>query len=244
MYFGGINGLNYFQPKTIRNNPFRTSAAFTEFRVSNKTIKINDKVDGETVLSADINYTTKIVLSYKHKDFALAFSSLHFVVPENNKFHYKLEGYDKHWITTGYNQRIATYSNLDPGQYRFLLSSSNNDGTYSKEIRSIDFEITPAPWATWWAKTFYFLAFAVAIALVINYFVTKNRFRNEIFKEKLEKEKVTELNEIKLSFFTTITHEIRTPLNLIVSPLQDLLSVSTVYDHFTAMRLKLYKGTP
>ncbi|MDQ0964873.1 signal transduction histidine kinase/ligand-binding sensor domain-containing protein/DNA-binding response OmpR family regulator [Flavobacterium sp. W4I14] len=239
MYFGGINGLNYFQPKTIKNNPFPTSAAFTEFRVSNKTIKINNKVDGETVLSADINYTTKIVLSYKHKDFALAFSSLHFVAPENNKFRYKLEGYDKHWITTGYDQRIAAYSNLDPGQYRFLLSSSNNDGTYPKEIRGIDFEITPAPWATWWAKTFYFLAFAVAIALVINYFITKNRFRNEIFKEKLEKEKVTELNEIKLSFFTTITHEIRTPLNLILSPLQDLLSVSTVYDHFTAMRLKI-----
>ncbi|WP_293312502.1 hybrid sensor histidine kinase/response regulator transcription factor [Pedobacter sp. UBA5917] len=239
MYFGGINGLNYFQPKTISNNPFNTSTAFTEFRVANQVVKINDQIDGETILTADINYTKKIVLSYRHKDFALAFSSLHFVAPENNRFRYKLEGYDKNWITTGYNQRMAAYSNLDPGHYRFLLSSTNNDGAYPKEIRSIDFEISPAPWATWWAKTFYFLVFAIAVAFLINYFITKSRLKNEIFKEKLEKEKVTELNEIKLDFFTTITHEIRTPLNLILSPLQDLLSVSTVYDHFTAMRLKI-----
>lgn len=239
MYFGGINGLNYFQPKKIKNNPFSTRAAFTEFRVSNKTIRIGDVLDGDIALTTDINYTKKIVLSYKHKDFALAFSSLHYVAPENNKFRYKLEGYDKDWITTDYNQRIAAYSNLDPGHYRFLLTSSNNDEYYPNEVRSIDFEIRPAPWATWWAKTFYFLVFAIAVAFLINYFRTKNKLKNEIFKEKLEKEKVTELNEIKLDFFTTITHEIRTPLNLILSPLQDLLSVSAVYDHFTSMRLKI-----
>lgn len=239
MYFGGINGLNYFMPGRIHSNPFKAITAFTDFRIVNKPVKIGEKIYGDVILNTDINYTKKIALSYKQKDFMIGFASLHYATPENNKFRYKLRGYDKNWIITDYTQRLAAYSNLDPGTYTFMVSSSNNDDFYQDEIKSIDFVIEPAPWATWWAKTIYLLATLSIITLMVNYFMTRHRLKNEIFKEKLEKEKVTELNEIKLNFFTNITHEIRTPLNLIISPLQDLLEVVSTYDHFTSMRLKI-----
>ncbi len=239
MYFGGINGLNYFKPANIRNNPFEASPVFTELRISNQPVGIGQKVNDKVILAKDINYTSNITLTYRHRDFAIGFSSLHFASPESNLFRYKLDGYDKHWITSDNNQRLAAYANLDPGRYRFLLQSSNNDGSFSSHISTIIIDITPAPWASWWAKTLYVLLFLLAGAFLVNYSITKNRLRTEIFQEKLEKEKVTELNEIKLNFFTTITHEIRTPLNLIISPLQDLLGVANVYDHYTKMRLKI-----
>jgi signal transduction histidine kinase/ligand-binding sensor domain-containing protein/AraC-like DNA-binding protein len=239
MYFGGINGLNYFKPNDIINNPFNAITALTDFKVFNKSVGIGEKIDGNVILTKDINYSPNIVLSYKQKDFMIAFASLHYATPEENKFKYKLDGYDKNWNITDFNQRIASYSNLNPGIYTFRVSSSNNDEIFKGRIKSIQIVVLPAPWATWWAKLIYAFAIIGALAWIVNYFRTKHRLRDELFNEKLEKEKVTELNEIKLNFFTTITHEIRTPLNLIMSPLQDLLNVVNTYDHFTGMRLKI-----
>ncbi|WP_256011718.1 hybrid sensor histidine kinase/response regulator transcription factor [Desertivirga xinjiangensis] len=238
-YFGSINGLNYFKPEKITSNAFHAQTGFTGFRLFNRTIKPGEEYNGSVILQNDINYTNKINLSYKQNDFVIEFASLHFAAPENNKFRYKLEGYDKNWIETDFSERIAAYGNLDPGKYRFLISSSNNDGVYSKHIRTLDIEISPAPWATWWAKLIYCLFAIWALYQVIRYFRSRNRLKNELYREKLEKEKVTELNEIKLNFFTNITHEIRTPLNLIISPLKDLLGKAESFDQYTNTRVAI-----
>jgi signal transduction histidine kinase/ligand-binding sensor domain-containing protein/DNA-binding response OmpR family regulator len=239
LYFGGINGLNYFKPQDKTDKVFPSITAFTDFRIFNKSVRIGEKVDGDLILENDINHTKTITLSHKQRDFSIAFASLHFAASENNKFRYKLEGYDKNWIFTDHTQRVASYSNLAPGNYSFLVSSSDRDDFDPHTTKTINFIIKPAPWATWWAKSLYALILTGILAFFFNYFRTKQRLKNEVFKERLEKQKETELNEIKLNFFTTITHEIRTPLNLILSPLQDLLNVASNYDQFTGMRLKI-----
>ncbi|SDG59087.1 Signal transduction histidine kinase [Dyadobacter soli] len=239
MYFGTINGLNYLRPGAKPARSFPTLTAFTDFRISNRPVGIGQAINGAVLLPEDINSTREITLSHRQKDFTIAFASLHYATPENNRFRYKLEGYDQHWTTTDFTQRTASYSNLDPGHYRFLVSSASGDDFKGNPVKSIRIVVKPAPWATWWAKTLYALLVAVAGLMLFNYFRTRQKLKTELFKEKLEKQKQQELNEIKLRFFTNITHEIRTPLGLILNPLQDLLAAAAQHDNFTNLRLKI-----
>lgn len=239
MYFGGINGLNYFEPEKIQSNPFLPSTAIIDFKIFNHSVIPGEKLDDKVILQNNINATNEITLSYKQNNFLLSFAALHYAVPEDNRFKYKLQGYDKDWIITGHEQRFAAYSNLDAGEYTFLLTSSNNDDVWSSAVKSIKIIIEPAPWFTWWAKTIDTFIIAILVWFIFNYFKAKHHFKNELYLEKIEKEKITELNELKLSFFTNITHELRTPLNLITGPIQELISNVDKYDKFTRFRLRL-----
>ncbi|MEO5889973.1 MAG: two-component regulator propeller domain-containing protein, partial [Ferruginibacter sp.] len=166
MYFGGINGLNYFDPSQIKSNPYLPSTAIVDFEIFNKSIVPGEKVDGRTILDSNINNTRQIILSYRQNNFMFSFAALQYAVPEDNRFRYKLEGYDKNWIVTGHDHRFAAYSNLDVGDYTFLFSSSNNDGIWNPEVKSIRIIIEPAPWFTWWAKSIYVLAMATLAWIV------------------------------------------------------------------------------
>ncbi|HEY4287804.1 MAG TPA: two-component regulator propeller domain-containing protein [Puia sp.] len=239
MYFGGINGLDYFNPKDIKDNPFPAQLALTEFKIFNQTVQAGEKISGHLILEKDINKTDKILLSYKENNFLLTFASLHFALPENNKFKYKLAGYDKDWIVTDAAQRFAAYSNLPSGSYDFFITASNNDGKWNENYKHINFIIQPAPWATWWAKLVYILLLLGLVCFVLKHYQTKQALENLVYNEKLEKEKVKELNELKLSFFTDITHELRTPLSLIIGPMKELLDKENSYDNFTRFRLDI-----
>lgn len=242
LYFGGINGLNYFKPADIKDNPFSAQLAITGFKIFNQDIHAGEKINDRTVLEKDINNTEKITLSYKENNFLLTFASLHFALPENNRFRYKLIGYDKDWIVTNSTQRFAAYSNLPSGNYDFIITASNNDGQWNQQYRSIHFTVQPAPWATWWARTIYVLLAAAAVYFIVQHYQQRHQLKTQLYQEKLEKEKVTELNEMKLSFFTNITHELRTPLNLIIGPVKDLLAKSSEYDHFAKFRLDIIRS--
>ncbi len=39
-----------------------------------------------------------------------------------------MEGVDRDWVYTDAARRFATYTKLDPGNYRFIVKGSNNDG--------------------------------------------------------------------------------------------------------------------
>ncbi len=239
IYFGGINGLNYFKPDQIKSNPYIPYTAIVDFKIFNEPVRVNEKVNGSVLLKRNINATDELVLSYKQNNFLFNFASLHYAAPEDNRFKYKLEGYDKNWIITDHTQRFAAYSNLEPGTYTFLITSSNNDGIWNNNIRNIKIIVKPAPWLTWWAKTIYVLVLISIGIAWLRYYKIKSHLKNQLFVEKLEKEKAVELNEIKLDFFTNITHELRTPLNLITGPLQDLVSKLQQYDAFTQFRLTI-----
>ena len=106
-----------------------------------------------------------------------------------------LEGFDKEWIEAG-TRRFATYTNLDPGEYTFRVSTSNSDGVWSDSVSSLKITITPPFWRTTW---FYILC-ALTLVLVIWIYIRwrERRLRREktVLEEKVT-ERTSELHEEK-----------------------------------------------
>ncbi|WP_375562539.1 two-component regulator propeller domain-containing protein [Bernardetia sp. OM2101] len=212
MYFGGINGLNYFHPDSIKGNSYIAPILFTNFQVNNKNIEIGDS----SIIQNHISLVKQIKLNHKQNSFSFFFASLHYSLPERNKYQYKLEGFDVDWIESDRGE--AQYTNLDAGEYTFLVKGSNSDGVWNEEPISIQISITAAWYNTLEAK----IAF-IAIILLIFYLIYRWRvWRVEQKKRQLEekialrtqeltkeKEKVEEQNTLIESANKKITDSIR-----------------------------------
>ena len=86
--------------------------------------------------------------------------------PSKNQYAYKLEGFDLDWIYNG-NRRIASYTNLDPGNYTFRVRGSNNDGVWNEKGLSLPIVIIP-PW--WGTLGFRIMSVVLAFLIIIGFY--------------------------------------------------------------------------
>lgn len=207
LFFGGYEGITSFRANEIEVNKNIAPITFTGLKLFNEPVWVNG-VDG--LLEKDIKNTKKVTFKHNENNFSIEFALLNYIKPEKNNYNYKLIGYNKTWVST--NTPIATYANLMPGNYTLLVKGTNNDGMPSGNSASIDIEILPPFWATWWAYLIYITLFVGILFLIIRYIFVRERLK-----------RTEEVQRMKLNFFTYIAHEIRTPLTLIIGPLEDLL---------------------
>lgn len=218
LYFGGISGLNYFNPDSILSNPYKPRLIFDELKILSNTIHVGEKINNRILLDKNLNNLEKIELKAQENEFTIELLGLHYSNPDKNKYAYKLEGYSKHWVYLNASERKVAFANLPAGTYEFLAKASNNDGLWS-DMRHLEIKILPPWWESWWAYSFYIL-----IILIILYFYTEFVKRQSKLKNELiMAEKEMSLNDEKMKFYTAISHEIRTPLTLIHSPLNDIM---------------------
>jgi ligand-binding sensor domain-containing protein len=77
------------------------------------------------------------------------YTALSFLVPERILFKYKLEGYDHDWVEAGI-RRVAYYTNLPPGLYRFRVIACNNDGVWNEIGANFAFRLQPHFYEAYW----------------------------------------------------------------------------------------------
>ncbi|MDM8514971.1 two-component regulator propeller domain-containing protein [Desulfobacterales bacterium HSG16] len=193
MFFGGIDGFNAFFPAK-KDNLTIPSIAITNFQIFHEPVK----VDANSPLKQAVEYTDTIELSHKERVFSFEFAALHFISPEKNQYAYMMDGFDQDWIYSG-SRRFATYTNLSAGRYVFRVKGSNNDGLWNEAGASIKIIITPPPWKTWWAYSFYGL---FAAGLLFGYIRYKTKAQAEELahqrRELDQKRRMAELLEKKV----------------------------------------------
>lgn len=222
--FGTEDGFIAFNPTNILANDYIPNAVLTDFRLFNEPVEIGEKIHGDVILQHAVADTREVTLNYRNNVFSIAFASLHFSNPGKNRYAYQMQGFDTDWIQTDANNRVASYTNLNPGSYVFMVKTANNSGKWNPDPVVLKIHILPPPWKTWWAYSLYFVLFCLLLYTFIYYFLKQEKQRHEIELEKREKEQLTVLNQQKLRFFTNIAHEFRTPLMLITGPVEEMLS--------------------
>lgn len=211
LYFGLIEGYISFNPEKISNRKANAFMALTNIQVYNK-----DLIAGETgsPLKYSLNNTDRITLTYDQDVISIHYAVLDYRANHKMSYSYILKGYDKVWHDVK-NQRKASYTNLPPGNYEFIVKTTNPDLFNNMPSKSIKITILPPPWRTVWAYLAYALIAIILIEVARRIALTMIRLRNKVAIEH-------KLIELKLQFFTNISHELRTPLTLIVSPLEEL----------------------
>ncbi len=225
LYFGGINGVDFFEPSEFEENPFAPIVEIVSFKLFNKDVEIDQEILGRVILFKSIEETEEIVLNHNHKSFSFEFSALHYSSPKQNKYAYMLEGWDSDWIYTDTKKRNVSYSNLEQGTYIFKVKAANNDNLWNDNFKQIKITILPALWKTWWAYSIYVLIIIGLLWWFRQSILIKENYRTNLQIEKLSQEKIKEVNNLKLEFFTNISHEFKTPLTLILGPLQSMIDL-------------------
>lgn len=236
MFFGGINGLNIFDPDSIRNNPHAPPVVITDFQLNYQSVSFRDP---KTPLAQPIAITNEIRLAYYQNTIAFEFAALEFTEPVKNRYAYRLENFDPQWVQAGTNRK-AIYTDVSPGEYIFRVKAANNDGVWNETGAAMRITITPPLWQTWWAYVGYVILAALLVLGIVQGRVRRleNRSRQletavqartaeVVAHEKqlaIQAEKLLELDRIKSSFFANISHEFRTPLTLILGPIEILLA--------------------
>jgi len=218
MFFGGINGITSFFPEQLTDNPFTPSVMITQLLLFNKPVIPGDDTG---ILSEDISETKMITLQPGQTSLGLLFTVPNFLSAQHNTFAYKLEGFDTDWNYTE-DRRTISYSNLKHGKYTFYVKAANSDGKWNENPTVLTIEILPHWWETVWAKILFFGIISLVLFLLLKFLYNRQLLENQLALERLEKEKMDEVNQMKLRFFINISHEFRTPLTLIVSPLQEI----------------------
>lgn len=231
LFFGNILGINYFQSSSLQRNNFPSKVIFTKLLVNNEIVKVNEELFGSVLLSKTINNTSQLNFNYHQNDFTIQFSSTNFANNKVNKYRYKLENYDEDWIEVNNNNRLASYSNIPSGSYKFMLEATNPEGDWTEDIRTISINVTPAPWRTWWAYTLYVIVIILVVGTIFYFWLNKEKLRNQVELSKLKNKQEKEMNEMKLIFFTDIAHEFKTPLSLVIGPIEDLVRGNITTEH-------------
>ena len=196
MFFGGSNGFNAFFPENIRDNPYVPPVVITSFKIFNKPVPIGAK----SVLKKAIPYVDSLTLSYRDNVFSFEFAALSYANSHKNRYRYKLEGFDPGWNEVGSKQRLATYTNLDPGKYVFRVQGSNSDGVWNEEGVSLPILITPPWWKTNWFRA---LCAAVFLAMLWAAYQFRVRQLQQEFNMRLE-ERVEERTRIARELHDTL----------------------------------------
>ncbi len=235
LYFGGISGLTYFNPRELKKNEIIPSVILTSFKVFNK----------EKKLDKDFAFVKEITINSDETLFSLEFAALNYYQTNKNKYKYKLTGFNDNWIELG-KKRDVTFTNLAPGQYVLEVIAANNDGFWNTHGLILKINVL-TPFYKSWGFIFILCVVGVSIVwIVVNIQISNNKKHKEELEELIN-QKTYELtesnkrlskevennkevlgkyenasksaetaNKAKSLFLANISHELRTPLNAVL----------------------------
>jgi signal transduction histidine kinase/DNA-binding response OmpR family regulator len=235
IYVGGNNGFNAFNPNLLIKNKQTSPVYITQLKINHQSVHKESKILNNNSIQA-IN---EIKLKHNQSTITLNFTAVDFKSSDKIQYQYRLTGFENKWNKSGI-ERKATYTNLDPGIYKFNVKAANSSGIWNQKPTTLKITILPPWWQTWWAAILYLVIVTISVLLFRRFLIAKERKRNQLALEKMEVSKEKELSKLKLQFFTNISHELRTPLSLIGGPVEQLLTKNN-YDREQKIQLNLVR---
>ena len=194
-FFGGINGLNSFNPTQLLENKNIPPLFITKCTI--ESLDGKDKIILDNV--EDLSISGGIELPYNNYNLKFEFTALDLTTPSRNLYKYILENYDEKWTENSYLNSVI-YTSIDEGDYVFNVLGSNNDGLWNTKGASFNLSIKTPYWKTWW----FILTIVLAISGMIVYFVI-TQIKNLLAVERLRTKLAADLHDNIGSSLTEIS---------------------------------------
>lgn len=209
LYFGGVEGLIYFDPASLSLTQTVPEIVITRITINGKELLPNGLY--HNLQNIDLPYDSNFI--------NISFSAMDFGKPESNDYMYKLDGLNDDWISAE-NGNTAVFTNLDHGNYIFYVIGSNSDGIWNYNGRTIKISIAPPWWDTVSARTIYILLILFTI-----YGIYKLRIKQiaerQLHLERQVNERTRDLQQSKKlleeavaakdKLFSIIAHDLKNP---------------------------------
>lgn len=189
IYFGGVNGLNMFEPDSIHENRVKPKVVITSLEVINENGRFLFFIEGRK----------RIELPANNHNVTIEFAGLEFTQPMQNNYEYLMEGLDNEWIKIG-SRNFASFSNLPSGRYSFKVRASNNDLVWCDEPVELELVIQTPFYKTTFAYIIYVISLIGVLYFYIEYRTNKLRKANKILTEQQAAAREIEKQKEELSF--------------------------------------------
>ena len=213
LVFGSTNGLVTFDPAALDHDNPEQNLAFTRLQVWNKEQLPN--VAGSP-LQKSISLTSALTFNHRQSAFSLEFAALNYRMPSQIRYAYRLTGFDQQWNYSegeySDSHRVATYTNLDRGDYLFEVKASNSEGEWLDATLVMPITILSPWWLTWWAYSIYALLVSALVGMV--FYIRGHK--KQVEYEQLVNQRLLQIDKMKDTFLANTSHELRTPLNGII----------------------------
>ena len=236
VFLGGVQGMISFHEKKLYFTPKSYNILLSRLIVNGKEVTPDDETG---ILQYALSYTQEITLEADQNIFSIGYTTSNYISANRDKILYRLEGFSNEWSSVQRGQNIITYTNLNPGNYTFVVKTHRDE---IKETR-LKIRILPPWYETWWAYLIYIISVGSLLLYLIHAYNSRIRLRESLKYEKKHIEDLEALNQSKLRFFTNISHEFRTPLTLIVGQIETLLQVQTFTPNVYNKILRIYKSS-
>ena len=177
------NGLAVIDPASVLRDPPPPAVLIDRLSVNGRPLAAYESGTvaerGHDAPPVDLrDLTDRLSLGCGVRQLGIEYTVVEFSGQENVRFRYRLQGLDDTWVDAG-PQRVAYFSQLPPGRYRFQVSACNNVGIWNEAGTALDLKVLPRFWQTWWFRTLaILLGLAATIASVR--FVVRRRLHRKL----------------------------------------------------------------
>lgn len=191
LWFPTLKGLAVIDPARVRPNLVPPLVVVEELLAEGKVLEAPTRE--ERALVSRRRPALKIPPGRQRVE--IRYTALSFAAPDQVRFRYRLEELETDWVEAG-TRRVAEYSYLPPGVYTFRVVACNNDDVWSSTGASLEFEVLPQPWQTWWFRALGIAAAALLLGLV-GYAASRHRVRRKL--ELLERQRALERERARIA---------------------------------------------
>ncbi|MBQ8521096.1 MAG: response regulator [Bacteroides sp.] len=181
IYLGSTEGLTVIQPFIDIKEQESAPLAFTHLHVAEQEKLVEEG---------------RIELHERDKYLSIEFAALDYDSPDFAVYSYRLKGFDDKWVKVPANQRIATFTNLHPGNYTFELRYAPDGRQWQEQTAVLDIYVAPYFYKTYWFVILVILVLSFLIYRIVAWRIHSFQEQRRLLHIKVE-ERTRELQEQK-----------------------------------------------